>query len=210
VSELCRHLDPLLERRRKKNNLSIEMTRLPSIDADGLLKEQGLESAFGTLTHQLLDRWGRDPAGSPPEPDWSRSGIPPEFRQRLLAGAVNLCRSFFDSELGIRSGQAERADRELPFLYLFEDAKGPLYISGQIDLCFEWRDRLYLVDFKTDSSYRPGEHEAQLGLYRMALREQTDKEIRAVLFLLRSGEEAASDESLELGKLISEARHLLT
>ena len=117
---------------------------------EALLKELDLETGFGSLTHQLLAQWGPDPHGIPPEPDWTR--IPREHRERLLSSAVALCRNFFDSELGALSMQATRVDRELPFLYLYEDEQGPLYINGQIDLAFQWRDRLYLVDFKTDRS----------------------------------------------------------
>jgi ATP-dependent exoDNAse (exonuclease V) beta subunit len=209
VTELCRLLDPLLEQRRKPDNLSTEVQRLPSIDTDALQKEQGLEARFGILTHQLLQRWSRDPGAAPPEPEWNRLGIPRQFTDLLFQDAVSLCQKFFSSDLGVLSMRAERVDRELPFLYLFEDADGPLYISGQIDLSFQWRDRLYLVDFKTDRQYKPGEHEAQLELYRLALREQTDGQIYTFLFLLRSGSAVGSAPRTEIGQLISRVRHLL-
>ena len=207
VSELCGYLDPLLEQRRKRLELSTKVTHLPAIEADGLLKEHELESRFGTLTHQLLARWGPDPGGAPPEPDWS--AIPRKLRRPLLAGAAALCRNFFDSELGALSANASRSERELPFLYLHRDEQGDLYISGKIDLVFEWQDRLYLVDFKTDRLHRPGEHEGQLALYRLALREQTDREIRTFLFLLRSGEAQPSGEEIDAAEWIPKVRHLL-
>ncbi|UCF96637.1 MAG: UvrD-helicase domain-containing protein [Spirochaetaceae bacterium] len=207
VTELCRHLDPLLDHWRERRNLKSALRRLPSIEVDVLLNKQGLEARFGVLTHQLLSRWGADPTAPPPEPDWTR--IPKEHRDQLFSAAVALCRNFLDSELGALSVQAERVERELPFMFLFEDPQGPLYISGQIDLAFEWQEHLYLVDFKTDRNYRSGEHEGQLELYRLALREQTDNEIYTFLFLLRTGEAVRSDASIDVRTLIPQVRHLL-
>ena len=207
VTELCAQLDPLVQQRPGKRKPIAATRHLPAIDADDLLKELDLETGFGSLTHQLLAQWGPDPHGIPPEPDWTR--IPREHRERLLSSAVALCRNFFESELGALSMQATRVDRELPFLYLYEDEQGPLYINGQIDLAFQWRDRLYLVDFKTDRSYSPGEHECQLALYRLALGEQNKGEIRTFLFLLRSGRALRCDTPIDLAEWIPRLRHLL-
>ena len=209
VTEVCRHLDPLLEQRLKGAGLNTATRNLPSTEADILVREHRLEPRFGTLTHRLLDLWSRSPAGPPPEPEWMRTGVPKEYRDVLFSSAVTLCRKFFSSELGALALQARRIDRELPFLYLFEDGRNPLYISGQIDMAFECKDHLYLIDFKTDRIYKPGEHDAQLGLYRLAIKEQTEKEILTFLFLLRSGEAIRSDERLDLIELVGEVRHLL-
>ena len=207
VTELCAHLEPLVQPPRGKAKPSASGRNLPPVDADPLLKELDLESRFGILTHQLLSRWGSDPDGVPPEPDWTR--IPKEHRDRLLGSALTLCRNFFDSELGTLSRQSSRVQRESPFLYLYEDAQGPLYISGQIDLTFELQDSLYLVDFKTDRRYRAGEHECQLALYRLAAAEQTEKEIYTFLFMLRSSRALRCDAQLDLADWIPKVRHLL-
>ena len=207
VTELCAHLDPLLEQQRQERKLSTAPRRLKRVDADPLLKDRSLVTRFGVLTHQLLARWGSDTAGAPPQPDWTR--MAGEHRDRFLDSAAALCRNFFASELGALCAKADRVDRELPFLYLFEDEQGPLYISGQIDLVFEYGEHLYLLDFKTDRSYKPGEHEGQLGLYRLALQEQTDKDIQSFLFLLRSGEAVPSDPSFDIEEWIPQVRHLL-
>jgi len=209
ATEVCRHLDPLLERRRAEAGSNTATRKLPSTEADILLKEHRLEPHFGILTHRLLDLWSRNPAGPAPEPEWAGTGVPKEYRDVLFSSAVVLCRKFLSSELGALAREAERIDRELPFLYLFEDGPNPLYIGGRIDMAFECKDHLYLVDFKTDRIYKPGEHEAQLGLYRLAMKEQTEKEISSFLFLLRSGEAIRSDERLDLMELVGEVRHLL-
>jgi ATP-dependent exoDNAse (exonuclease V) beta subunit len=207
VTDLCALLEPLVEPGRGKTRGKSPARNLPAIEADALLNELDLETRFGILTHQLLAQWGSDPAGSPPEPDWTR--IPGEHRERLLASALALCRNFFDSELGTLSVQATRVQREWPFLYLYQDEQGPLYINGQMDLAFELQDRLYLVDFKTDRRYRTGEHECQLALYRLAAAEQSEREIHTFLFLLRSAQALRCDKNLDLAEWIPRVRHLL-
>jgi len=207
VTELCALLDPLLRQRLGNPKPNAGVRHLQAVDADALLKDLDLEIRFGILTHQLLKQWGTDPAGKPPEPDWTR--IPKEHRQALLNSAIGLCRNFFDSELGALSMQASRVDRESPFLYLHEDEEGPLYINGQIDLVFQWQDRLYLVDFKTDRTYSPAEHDCQLALYRLALAEQTEQEIHTFLFLLRSGEALRCNAQFDPAEWIPKIRHLL-
>jgi ATP-dependent exoDNAse (exonuclease V) beta subunit len=181
--------------------------QLPTVAADELLKELELETRFGILTHQLLAEWGADPAGPPPEPDWTR--LPMEHRELIISSALALCRNFFDSELGRLSTRATAVNRELPFLYLYEDEEGPLYINGQVDLAFQWEDLLYLVDFKTDRHYSPGEHDCQLALYRLALAEQTEREIHTLLFLLRSGEAIGCRRQIDPAEWIPRIRHLL-
>ena len=207
VTELCAHLEPLVLQSPGAAKPKAAVRHLPAIDADVLLKELDLESRFGILTHQLLAQWGPDPTGVPPEPEWTR--IPKEHRERLLENALSLCRNFFDSELGTLSTRATQVHRELPFLYLHEDEQGPLYISGQIDLAFEVQDRLYLVDFKTDRHYRAGEHECQLALYRLALAEQTEREIHTFLFLLRSGQAIRCHRQIDPPEWVPKIRHLL-
>ncbi len=207
VTELCAHLQPLILQSPDAAKAKSAVRQLPAIDADTLLKELNLASRFGSLTHQLLAQWGPDPTAIPPEPEWVR--IPKEHRDRLLENALSLCRNFFDSELGALSTQATQVHRELPFLYLYEGQQGPLYLSGQIDLAFELQNRLYLVDFKTDRYYRAGEHECQLALYRLALAEQTEREIQTYLFLLRSGQALRCDRQIDPAEWIPKIRHLL-
>jgi hypothetical protein len=172
---------------------------------DPLLAEQNLEKAFGTLTHHLLELWSGDPSSPPPEPDWSRIGIPVRHQTELLAASVQLCRGFFGSRLGTLAARAERLDREFPFLHLFANGRTRLYINGQIDLVFESGQQLYLIDFKTDSSYRPGEYEGQLGLYTLAMRGLTEKKIFACLFMLRSCETVSYPARADWPELIADS-----
>jgi ATP-dependent exoDNAse (exonuclease V) beta subunit len=161
---------------------------LPALPVDPLLEREGLEGPFGSLAHRLLSAWLQHPSASPPEPDWRGLRVPPPHRQPLLEAALSLCRLFLASPLGGLAGRAESLRSELPFLYLWQGEAGPLYISGQVDLVFRAEERTYLVDFKTDRSYRRGQHAHQLGLYTLALREILPSPLEAIVVLLRSGE----------------------
>jgi ATP-dependent exoDNAse (exonuclease V) beta subunit len=77
-------------------------------------------------------------------------------------------------------------ETEVPFVYRWQRKDRWLNVSGQIDAVLHSAEGLTLIDFKTDRVYREGEHALQLGLYALALRELTGREVRATLFLLRA------------------------
>jgi ATP-dependent exoDNAse (exonuclease V) beta subunit len=207
VSELCSRLDPLLEQRRALLNLDTRERLLPPVDAEGVLQEQSLQQRFGILTHRLLTVYDGEDAAASRQADLT--GFPHSHRRTVLQSALTLCRSFFDSRLGRLLAASGRQFWEHPFLSLYQDEQGPLYISGQIDLAFEAEGCTYLVDFKTDSRYKPGEHDGQLALYAQAVREQTGGEVRPYLFLLRSAEAVPSDPAIEIHELITGIREQL-
>ena len=110
----------------------------------------------------------------------------------LLAGEVlsdpspraqQLARIFRDSELGRRTAQARRVEREYDFLF---ELHGTL-IRGSIDLWFEDAAGITLVDYKTG---HPGadlllEYRLQLQVYSIALRVLgVAQPVRAFIFLL--------------------------
>ena len=178
---------------------------LPPLPVDKILKAEELENNFGSLVHELISQRLLTRSDEGFEPDWPKLAIPLKHRQLCLESAQYLSSRFFASELGKLALGSDRLETELPFVYLWEGNDGPLYISGRIDLLFETDDRAYLIDFKTDRMYRPGEYMAQLGLYSLAARELTEGKISCWLFLLRSGERIPLQEEIsweeELGGL---------
>jgi ATP-dependent exoDNAse (exonuclease V) beta subunit len=175
--------------------LAGEKRELPGLAVDPLLAELEREAAFGTLTHDLLAAWLREPAGPPPEADWSRLGIAPEHRAACLAGALELCRRFLDSPLGRLAAAAADRRTELPFVFRWTGTQGPLYLSGQLDLVFASGGKTYLVDFKTDRQHRDGQYEVQLGLYALAYAELAEpaapaerRQVVPLIFWLRGGQ----------------------
>jgi ATP-dependent exoDNAse (exonuclease V) beta subunit len=166
--------------------LEAESRELPALAVDPLLAELGLETLFGTRTHELLSGWMREPAGPPPEADWR--GLAPEHRQACQGAAVELARRFLDSGLGRLASASPERETEVPFLYRWEGGGKPLYLSGKVDLRFPTEDAVYLVDFKTDRRYREGRYAAQLALYALACGPWSPRPVLPVVFLLRSGE----------------------
>ncbi|GAH28616.1 unnamed protein product, partial [marine sediment metagenome] len=187
VTELSRLME--LERRKGLTPKTGEKgIKLPTILVDKLLKEKGIENDFGVLTHFLISKKLRGASLSMSEPDWLKFNIPEVIQKQCLESAVTLCNNFFSSELGLLALKADHLETEFPFLYLWKGKSGPRYISGQIDLLFEIQGRAYIIDFKTDRMYRPGEYMAQLWLYSLAAQELVCRSntISSYLFLLRS------------------------
>jgi len=121
-----------------------------------------------------------------------------------LAGAAvesveanELASRFRSSDLGRRAEAATRIEREFDFLFEIDD----VILRGQIDLWFEDRGQLVLVDYKTDRDESAAEGYAlQLRLYALALERYAGRRPdRAVLYYLRSNrmvEIGLTDEDL--------------
>jgi ATP-dependent exoDNAse (exonuclease V) beta subunit len=170
---------------------------LPPLSIDGLLQERESNQAFGELTHELLQRRLLGDEGPITEdwiPDALAGRFPPGHLPEILAEARRLAGGFLGSELGRRALAAKNRFPEYAFLH----RRGRYWINGRVDLYFEEEGRVWLVDFKTDRSYREGQYDAQLELYRLALRELTDREIACRVFLLRSGQALAPAGGLDV------------
>lgn len=59
--------------------------------------------------------------------------------------------------------------------------RGDYYVNGQIDLLFETRDGIVLVDFKTDKKKREGFYDKQLSIYREAIEDALGKKVQKSL-----------------------------
>jgi CRISPR/Cas system-associated exonuclease Cas4 (RecB family) len=126
----------------------------------------------------------------------------------VLAGAapenahpetLRLAEAFRSSALGKRATRAAKCEREFDFLLAVED----VVLRGQIDLWFEEKGELILVDYKTDTvatSLEAGQHaEAygeQLRLYALALEQVTGRlPDEAYVYFLRRNEALPVDLS---------------
>jgi len=185
VSDLCALLEAQGEPGERR------LAPQPDLAIDALLAEHGLEDRFGSLVHDLLARWIAEPAGPCPQPDWPRLGIAFEHREACLQAAVELCRRFLDCPLGRQAGSDSGRQAELSFLYRWQTGKGPLYVSGKLDLAFTAGGRTWLLDYKTDRVYREGQYDLQLAFYELACGELTGRPVEPRLYLLRSGREVA-------------------
>ena len=105
--------------------------------------------------------------------------------------AIALAQVFRASALGQRAARASRREHEFDFVFSY----GDLVLRGQIDLWFEDRGEIVLVDYKTDrTEQHAASHALQLQIYARALERALGRMPgRAVLFYLRSGHEIEVD-----------------
>ena len=169
--------------------------KLPELPIDPVLKQERLDNVFGSLTHDLIQQEFLQAETAAATLQLYKEQIPPEHYEEFVEQGLLLKDKFLDSELGRLAREAVARKTEFPFIYFLDDRD--VYISGRVDLYFESRDQAYIIDFKTGKKYLPGEYSAQLGLYKLALGQLTDKEIFCYLFLLRSGEAVSTDDNID-------------
>jgi ATP-dependent helicase/nuclease subunit A len=100
------------------------------------------------------------------------------------AEASRLADVFLKSDLGMRAASASRSEREWNFIV---DVEGTL-VRGTVDLWFEDKGEITVVDYKTDRSPgRAGSYTPQLALYGLAIERAFGKRpTRALLHFLRA------------------------
>ncbi|TVR93982.1 MAG: hypothetical protein EA428_00880 [Spirochaetaceae bacterium] len=185
---------------------------------EALLHEHGLEAAFGTYVHALLERV-LEPGpstGSAPETEPSPGG-PVEQDERLSrqlfsrlseperallhTEAATAVESFLGSPLGMQAIADPNRETELEFVYRAEAPYEHIVLSGSIDLSFRYRGKRVVVDYKTDLVEKPENYTVQLELYRRAAAELFGEEPEVFLYYLRSGREQLVAPQPELPEL---------
>ncbi len=149
-------------------------------------------TAFGNLVHAILARL------EPPTRECLESlqEVGVAFAHTLdlgeddVAFAMDLIRNSLENGILARAGVAPRRWQELPFMFELEGR----VIRGFIDLVFEEKEKLTIVDFKTDKVAEGEEeekasfYENQGGAYVMALEAVTGLEVDDLVFsFLRPG-----------------------
>jgi ATP-dependent helicase/nuclease subunit A len=176
-------------------------------EIEAILTGAKLEPAeFGTIVHVYLEA---------PAP-WGKRLIPPKFLARLNEKEINavdaaareMAEKFLASELGRLSLADPDREAEYPILTMVEAGGRKIPVNGVIDLLFESRGTMFVVDFKTDKTEEPERHLGQLAIYRRAISDIFGKPVRAWLFFLRSGHsrELTTDlEKLDIEEMITAA-----
>jgi ATP-dependent helicase/nuclease subunit A len=162
----------------------------------------------GTITHFVMQHLKYDMVSNSNE---IKEQIQKMILQELLkeeeADAVDIDKilSFFNSKLGKRCLNSEKAYRETPFNLVCKtndviegtsDCFENLLVQGVIDLFFEENNELVLVDYKTDyisENTKEGildKYKIQLAYYKKALENIKRKKVKEIyIFLFDVGEE---------------------
>ncbi|MDR1148762.1 MAG: UvrD-helicase domain-containing protein [Spirochaetaceae bacterium] len=147
-------------------------------DSNGFFENSGFTPAeFGVLVHRVIEeRFNSGAFGS------SNAGN--DEAEKLVNRYASV---FFDSDIGKKSLTSPFRKTEYAFLSLYEEAGKKTYISGVIDLLFEYENEMYIIDYKTDTVINPEKHYEQLDVYSRAVENLFSKKTRAYLFYLREG-----------------------
>jgi len=145
--------------------------------------------SFGTIAHICVEAALNKEETIIPS---NISGLltPNEFSALLEAGN-ELAQRFVSSPLGKLAQGAVFRENEFAFRSLIKNKKGEAFINGTIDLFFDNKDAIHIIDFKTDSRELPGEHSAQMSCYYHAISSlfaiPAKKQCRIWLYYLRTG-----------------------
>jgi ATP-dependent helicase/nuclease subunit A len=108
--------------------------------------------------------------------------------------------AFFQSDIGQRLKKADKVIREFKFSLLcpaqtwFSHAPAgeEILLQGVVDCCIQERDKLTVIDFKTDAQVHPELYTPQLAAYAMAMERIFQKPVQgAVLWYLRKKQAVA-------------------
>jgi len=115
---------------------------------------------------------------------------PAELSVFLEAGN-EIAKRFLLSPLGKIAENALLRENEFSFRSIIIKNKKEVFINGVIDLIFDDKDYIHVVDFKTDSKEIPSEHTAQMTCYYHAVSDifaiPSKKQCRIWLYYLRTG-----------------------
>ncbi len=191
-------------RARDEETASVELLQRPALSEqyDSQATVTSVALFADCPRHYYLSRYlGLDTPARPVEntaagPGLSATDLGMQVHKILAAGpmevpdpeAVKLAALFLNSSLGRRVAAATTVEREFDFLMEVEN----VVLRGQIDLWFEERGKIVLVDYKTDrvtaaeAPARAERYALQLRLYALALERLTGRmPAEAYLYFLR-------------------------
>jgi ATP-dependent helicase/nuclease subunit A len=145
--------------------------------------------SFGTIAHICAGAALADQEASiPPK---LAGFLSPQDADAFLEAGTAIASRFTRSLLGIIAKAAEDRKTEFSFRSLISVDENEAFINGAIDLVFEDKQTVHVVDFKTDSVEFPGEHVPQMACYYKAASDlfalPANKECKIWLYYLRSG-----------------------
>ena len=161
---------------------------------------------IGTLVHAVMEKLDFEQPGAVVEITRAvalSSGLPEEAAEKAAAPIEDALKS----PVLERARGAARVWRELPFCLARDGAT----IEGKMDLVFEEKDGLVIVDYKTNLIEAGGtaalreKYRGQAGAYGLALAAVTDRPVKEVVLLFMRGPKEepipvdADPESVESG-----------
>jgi ATP-dependent helicase/nuclease subunit A len=146
--------------------------------------------SFGTIAHICVEALLNKE--EPVIPGNIASFLTPLQLDKFINAGKELSCRFIRSPLGEKAQDANMRESEFPFRSILKAKDGEeVFINGTVDLLFEDKNSIHIIDFKTDKNEMPGEHLAQMACYYRAVfslfAQGTKKECRAWIYYLRTG-----------------------
>jgi len=156
--------------------------------------------SFGTIAHICVEaHLNKEEAFIPPN---IACLLKPSELTALTDAGKEIAKRFVNSPLGKIAQSANLRENEFSFRSIIKNnEKKEVFINGTIDLFFEDKDCIHIVDFKTDSNESPAEHTAQMACYYHAVLTlfaiPLKKECRIWLYYLRTGHAVEMTENVK-------------
>ena len=180
-----------------------DSVKLAAVESDSFLTEEHY-AAFGTYCHRIIEADLKKRTDKVILPS-SLASLQVAQKEVLEIDARKLASNFLSSSFAHENMDVDFKS-EVAFLLNIGDSKSPLYINGQIDLLLEKKDKVIIVDFKTDKYKTPEEYAIQLALYRQAVEEIFDKPAISYLFYLRDGRETEVNSVFQTSDILEYLR----
>ena len=156
---------------------------------------------FGTIAHICVEALLNKEEASIPSN--IACLLKPAELEIFLEAGKKIANRFLLSPLGKIAETAELRENEFSFRSILKNKdKKEVFINGVIDLIFDDKEYIHVVDFKTDSREIPSEHTAQMTCYYHAVSEifaiPSKKQCRIWLYYLRTGHAIEMTEKAKL------------
>ena len=158
-----------------------ETVVLPASDVDDLILKYGIQDAFGTLCHLVLEYTVSKGNSNDAECNICERT---EDNVRLLSQARKFASDFIASNLYSKLIQGNETREEVRFYTVLDDLPD-VAVEGVIDLLVLGENVNLVVDYKTDSIRDPDRHKTQVQTYVKVAEQIFQKPCLGTLFYLR-------------------------
>ena len=166
-----------------EEEIPLQGERLPVYDSDAITGPSEMQSRFGTLCHEVLEK--RLKYGSYDSVECSICSSAKD-NAVLLQRARAFADGFVSSGFFEKRVKGHRTEEEMRF-YTYDDRDPAVAVEGVMDLLVYGDDFNLVVDYKTDMFRNPEVHKDQLLTYIRVAEEICGKKCLGVLYYLRDG-----------------------
>ena len=175
---------------------------LPTYKSDEILETYHIYNIFGTWTHAAFEyaiahldtpfvyvkeRITKDVISSLIPREIASLSVLDSEKSTMAEDIVSMVSLFFSSAFygSLITPQLKKMESEVPFIARVSHKGEAIAVHGIIDLLLEYETYLLIIDFKTDKIIDPSLHKTQLDIYKRAISNMYQKEVKAVLCYVR-------------------------